>query len=245
MGNKVNNYDEYGFINTLQLDFSGIDNEINISRSDFLRMIDPGIAGIIDFNLFGEWLIIAGDGLYVNTDHERAVELTPEEAATLSLHPTGNIKEPILKFPFTIYELKELLRFTNQEGIDFPIYHDVFYEIVASKQKNNRLSGDDPIQRKCSSSLTPFPKAQKKERGVDKINRARKEEHEYILNLARSIWYKEGDDSKYNISEMAKFIHNELVHKGDRKILAIDSIKKIIRPIAPEYAKKAGRPKKT
>lgn len=79
---------------------------------------------------------------------------------------------------------------------------------------------------------------------MDKINRVRKEYHEYIRNVAKEIWFKEGDDSQYNITEIAAIIHNELISKGDVKPLKVDSIKKIIRSIAPEYAKKPGRPKK-
>lgn len=147
MEKKVKTFDEYGIINQPPLDFSGIDREIKISRSDFLRMIEPGIGGTIDFNLFGEWVKIASDGLYVDIDHEGIVDLTPEEAAVLSVHPTGNIKEPVLKFPFTVNELVELLKFTNKEGIDFPISHDVFYKIIADKQKDNISSGGKKLRR--------------------------------------------------------------------------------------------------
>ncbi|MCF1305779.1 hypothetical protein [Raoultella ornithinolytica] len=244
MENKINNPDENSAINPPSLDFSCIDREIKISRSDFLRMVEPGIGGTIDFDHFGEWVKIASDGLYVNTDHEGIVDLTPEEAAVLSLHPTGNIKEPVLKFPFTISELVELLKFTNEEGIDFPISHDVFCEIIADKQKNNIFSGKSEVKEVCSSSLAPSPEAQKKERGVDKINRVRKEYHEYIRNMAKEIWFKEGDDSEYKMTEMAVIIHNELVSKGSMKVLGLASIKKILSPIAPDYAKKPGRPKK-
>lgn len=244
MEKKVKTFDEYGIINQPPLDFSGIDREIKISRSDFLRMIEPGIGGTIDFNLFGEWVKIASDGLYVDIDHEGIVDLTPEEAAVLSVHPTGNIKEPVLKFPFTVNELVELLKFTNKEGIDFPISHDVFYKIIADKQKDNISSGGGEVKEVCSLSLSHSPETQKRERGVDKINRVRKEYHEYIRNVAKEIWFKEGDDSQYNITEIAAIIHNELISKGDVKPLKVDSIKKIIRSIAPEYAKKPGRPKK-
>lgn len=244
MEKKVNNSGEYGIINPSPLDFSCFDREIKISRSDFLRMVEPGVGGTIDFNHFGEWVKIASDGLYVNTDHEGIVELTPEEAAVISLHPTGNIKEPVLKFPFTINELVELLKFTNEEGIDFPISHDVFCEIIADKQKKNISSSEGENKEVCSSSLVPSSEGQKKERGVDKINRMRKEYHRYIRNMAKEIWFKEGDDSEYKITEMALIIHNELVSKGDMKVLGLASIKKILSPIAPDYAKKPGRPKK-
>ncbi|MGG9109394.1 hypothetical protein [Raoultella ornithinolytica] len=243
MEKKINNFDEYGIINLLPLDLSGIDREVKISRSDFLRMVEPGIGGVVDFNLFGEWLKIEGDGLYVNTDHEGVVELTPEEASVLSLHPTGNIKEPVLRFPFTVNELIELLKFTNQEGIDFPISHDVFYGVISEKQINNNTDGEVKVKKECSSSLTSESESHRNKTGLGKINQQKKELREEIKQMARDIWYRD-DDSEYIIIVVARMIRDHFIHKGRGDVMEIDSIKKIIRPIAPAYAKKPGRPKK-
>ncbi|HBT4704915.1 TPA: hypothetical protein MYN98_001653 [Klebsiella quasipneumoniae subsp. similipneumoniae] len=245
MGKRINNLDKYDILNPPCLDFSGIDREIKFTRSDFLKMAEADVTGIIDFNLFGGWLKIKGDGLYVNTDHEDIVDLTPMEASLLSLHPIGNTSEPVLKFPFAVNELIELLKFTNQEGIDFPISHDVLYEIISYKQKINNPDRDEVIEKTCSSSLTSVSGTQKRERGVDKIYRMKKELKEEIIKLAQGIWFKEGDDSEYGLTEMAEMIRDELIHKGNVKVLKVDSIKRMLRPIAPDYAKKPGRPKKT
>lgn len=115
------------------LNFEGVDKSIVLHRDDFIRMALPTDSGSIDMENFGCWLRIGSDGLYVNIDHEDEVDLTPEEAATLCYHPTGNLDEPVLPFPFSISELESFLDFTNEAGRDIPLSRKKFEEIIALK----------------------------------------------------------------------------------------------------------------
>ncbi|WJM84745.1 hypothetical protein QUF31_16690 [Dickeya chrysanthemi] len=169
MGKTANRYDEYDITNPPHLDFSGMDGDMKFTRSDFLRMAEPDIGGAINFDLFGGWLKIDGDGLYVNTDHEKIVGLTSIEAADLSVHPTGNTKEPALKFPFTLKELIEFLEFTNEEGWDFPISHERFYNIVANKKNKPRTEAIKTAKKPKPALSQPAQDAQKKTRWSGKI----------------------------------------------------------------------------
>lgn len=109
------------------------DQNITMGRAEFLRIAYPGPNGEVSTCDFGGWLRIELDGLYVNLDPEDEAMLTPEEAAALSEHPTGNLKEPVLPFPFSIGQLREVLTFAASHGNDFPLKPEVFQEVVDCK----------------------------------------------------------------------------------------------------------------
>ncbi len=122
------------------LNFEGIDNDIKLGRADFMRMALPANGGELDIKNFGCVFRIGLDGIYVNTAHEDEVDLTPEEAASLCPHPTGNLAEPALKFPFSIRDLESFLAFTNEEGLDVPLSNEAFEQVIAIKmQQGNRI----------------------------------------------------------------------------------------------------------
>ncbi|WP_027711120.1 hypothetical protein [Dickeya chrysanthemi] len=244
MGKTANRHDEYDITNPPHLDFSGMDGDMKFTRSDFLRMAEPDIGGAINFNLFGGWLKIDGDGLYVNTDHERIVGLTNIEAADLSVHPTGNTKEPALKFPFTLKELIEFLEFTNEEGWDFPISHERFYNIVANKQNKARTEAIKTAKKPETALSQPVQDAQKKHGGLEKFNMERKALHQEMRDIAKDIWEKH-EDSQYRVTDVSEMIHRHLTCKNTKNVPQIDTIKKKIRSVAPAYAKQPGRKNKT
>lgn len=122
------------------LNFEGVDKSIMLRRDEFIRMALPTDSGSIDMKNFGGWLRIGNDGLYVNMDHEHEVDLTPEEAAALCPHPTGNLNEPVLSFPFSIGEFESFLNFTNEVGLDVPLSRKKFEEIIALKSQKRKGS---------------------------------------------------------------------------------------------------------
>ncbi|WP_410689085.1 hypothetical protein [Citrobacter braakii] len=209
------------------LDFSGVPNSTKFTRSDFLKMAIPDDSGTLNFKEYGGWLTIERDGLYVNLEHEGIVPLTPEEAATLSAHSTGNLAEPVLRFPFTISKLKVLLDFTNEHGFDFPLSNAFFRQIIRNKT-NLLKSVDDSLEITHTDDNKP-----------DK-NRTRRKK--FIEDTAIDIWSKEYNN--YRITEVAEIILNELINKQIFKVPTLETIKKMIRPHAPELARKHGRPKK-
>lgn len=117
------------------LEFDGIDKNIELGRADFMRMALSANGGELNIKDFGCIFRIGLDGLYVNTDHEDEVDLTPEEAASLCPHPTGNLAEPALRFPFTIRDLESFLAFTNEEGLDVPLSKKEFERVIAMKRQ--------------------------------------------------------------------------------------------------------------
>lgn len=122
------------------LNFEGIDNNIKLGRADFMRMALPANGGELDIKNFGCVFRIGLDGIYVNTAHEDEVDLTPEEASSLCPHPTGNLVEPALKFPFSIRDLEGFLAFTSEEGLDVPLSNKAFEQVIAIKmQQRNRI----------------------------------------------------------------------------------------------------------
>lgn len=122
------------------LNFDGIKHDIKLGRADFMRMALPANGGELDIKNFGCVFRIGLDGIYVNTAHEDEVDLTPEEAASLCPHPTGNLAEPALKFPFSIRDLESFLAFTNEEGLDVPLSNEAFEQVIAIKmQQGNRI----------------------------------------------------------------------------------------------------------
>ena len=121
------------------LNFDGIDGGIVLTRSDFVRMMMPTESGTVDLRNFGCWLRVEPDGLYVNIDHEDEVGLTPEEAAALCAHPTGNLGVPALRFPFTVGELKGFLAFAREEGCDVPLSGAKFAQVLAAKGPRQRI----------------------------------------------------------------------------------------------------------
>ncbi|WP_411705423.1 hypothetical protein [Edaphovirga cremea] len=216
------------------IDFTGIDSNIKLDRADFLRIAEPSDSGTIDFNFYAGWLKIMPDGLYVNIIHENEVDLTPEEAAVLSAHPTGNLSEPVLKFPFTVKELIYFLGFIDEEGLDFPISKERFDLIIKKKQQ------------KISSLFNATTKTidNTKCNNFDKINKQRSERKEEIKEIASSIWSIE-ENKSIRIGEMAKKINQHMNQKGMEDIPTESSIRSMIREVAPSLAKKPGRPKKT
>ncbi|WET39886.1 hypothetical protein [Citrobacter enshiensis] len=210
------------------LDFTGIPDSLKFTRSDFLQMAEPDDSGTINLNDFGGWLRIKEDGLYVNIDHERSVKLTPMEAGELSVHPSGNLLEPALAFPFTIGKLKKFLKFTAKEGWDFPLSNDKFMELVNEKKKIPSHTDTFPHGITGNSNL------------IDK-NRSRRKK--YLLNQAKSVWESNPDDN-FRVSEVADILLNDIKSKGQYEPLSRETIKNIIRSFAPERCKKPGRPSK-
>ena len=111
-----------------------------MGRAEFLKIAYPGPNGEVSTRDFGGWLRIELDGLYVNLNPEDEAMLTPEEAAALSEHPTGNLKEPVLPFPFSVGQLRNVLVFAAARGYDFPLNPEVFQAIF--DEKSSQLIGE-------------------------------------------------------------------------------------------------------
>lgn len=126
----------------------------NIGYSDFIR-----ICQIERIDTWCDWLSIRPDGVYVEPPGDD-VELTPEERATLTEHPTGNLNEPALSFPCDVSTLAAFLE--RQEigvAIDDAYLRSVGYpecgEPIKPKQRSQvqdeeilallRTRGYDPL----------------------------------------------------------------------------------------------------
>ncbi|SEJ66384.1 hypothetical protein SAMN04244572_04833, partial [Azotobacter beijerinckii] len=244
------------------------------------------LSGSIDMKNFGCWLQIGSDGLYVNIDHENEVDLTPEEAATLCPHPTGNLDEPALPFPFSIGELESFLDFTNEEGRDVPLSRKKFEEIIALKSLKRKSTQASVLRQQERAPLkdtetkpdflrlqahedevSPMPEAapavaQPPQKyaprddeeanpenpqmvGLNKINNAKKELGDRARTHAQSIWDADDTRQEFTLKDVAEQVEDILRREGATGLPSRERIKDWIRPVAPEYARKGGRPRKT
>lgn len=86
--------------------------QARVGYSDFIRL-----CRIEDPDDHWPWLSIKGDGVYVKEPDDPS--LTHIERATISEHPSGNLKEPALRFPCTLPALQEFL---EEQGANDSIY---------------------------------------------------------------------------------------------------------------------------
>lgn len=75
---------------------------MEVKYGDFLEL-----CGVENSETWAPWLVVGGDGVYVR---EPPNDLEPTERAALAEHPTGNLKEPALRFPCRLNDLKKFLK---------------------------------------------------------------------------------------------------------------------------------------
>lgn len=166
------------------LDFNATNKTIVLGRADFIRMAMPTEEGKVDLKNFGCWLRIDLDGLYVNIDHEEEADLTPEEAASLCPHPTGDLGAPVLRFPFTVGDLERFLAFSSEEGLDVPLSGKKFEQVIASKKRQ------DPVENIEFEPNKPSPHESKSltrpEQRLEPLRRWFKGQQEFTEENLRS-----------------------------------------------------------
>lgn len=166
------------------VDFDAVDKSIVLGREDFIRMAMPTEGGKVDLENFGGWLRIGRNGLYVNLDHEQTADLTPEEAAILCAHPSGDLEAPVLSFACTVGELEQCVEFSIAAGRDFPLSRKAFEQVVSSKAQQKLVESceADPIKPSTQSSkhLT------KPEQRLEQIRRWFEEQREFTTANLRS-----------------------------------------------------------
>ena len=115
-----------------RISFQHCDKNYRLGFSEFIMLLEFQ-SGFCELENYAGWVDIKSDGLYINLD-DFDIGMTDEERANLYVHPTGNIRDPLLKFPFTIRELEKFLRFARKEGFDFPISRKRFDLFIPKKQ---------------------------------------------------------------------------------------------------------------
>lgn len=194
------------------LDFDGIDKNIELGRADFMRMALSANGGELNVKNFGCIFRIGLDGLYVNTDHEDEVDLTPEEAASLCPHPTGNLAEPALRFPFTIGDLESFLAFTNEEGLDVPLSKQSFERVIAVKRQQAKKIRSSSSSPEDSYLLALGKATQQKNQEFAQRQRDGSEElkAEHQRWCDKAIELQCSRDRPTSIRELAKMVKNNL-----------------------------------
>lgn len=83
-------------------------------------------------------------------------------------------------------------------------------------------------------------------KGLNEINRLKEEAVEQALKLATANWKKDFDKA-IRIGDMADLVYRKLADQGLGMALpgTSDRLKEWIKPVAPDYARKGGRRKKT
>jgi|GEM_PF-1973465 len=105
-------------------------SSLNVGYSDFTKL-----CRVSDPEDWGLCLSIREDGVYLK---ELPAGLEPAERAALSVHPTGNLKDPVLRFPCTVDQLQFFLEEHGGYGsIDpFDMADWAFKKALASQVAN-------------------------------------------------------------------------------------------------------------
>lgn len=66
---------------------------------------------------------------------------------------------------------------------------------------------------------------------------------ERAQDIARELWLA-NTDQEFRLSDMAKLVEDILNREGGAELPRLERIKEWIKPVAPDYARKGGRPRK-
>ncbi|MGQ7959056.1 hypothetical protein ACUTAF_15320 [Pseudomonas sp. SP16.1] len=103
----------------------------------------------------------------------------------------------------------------------------------------------ETTQQAAFHVLCSFRKKEAKKRmegGLDQIAKRRALIRAEIERHARELWAADTEE-EYKITEMAGLVRDAVEQDFPGESSGIDNIKRLIRPVAPEHAKKGGRPK--
>lgn len=94
---------------------------------------------------YGSGFEIQHSGVYLRLPHDAIwITLTNEEQKTFVEHPTGNLEQPVLPFPFTPKQLKDFFEWAVQSGHDVPINEKVLLEMLSTKNASIVYSSPIP-----------------------------------------------------------------------------------------------------
>lgn len=230
------------------LDFNAVDKSIILGRADFIRMAMPTEEGKVDLENFGYWLRVGLNGLYVNLDHERVADLTPEEAASLCTHPSGDLEAPALKFPFTVDELERFLAFSSAEGRDVPLSGKVFKQVVTSKAQLKHVENFEADQRKTSAQSSKH--LTRLEQRLEPIRRWFEEQCDFsAANLRSSQSGKLGARDacwswleQQGLTQPGNLFYGRYQNKSNKTKKFDDAWSHFLKEIADRYPEKLGVP---
>lgn len=104
---------------------------------------------------YGSGFEIRHTGVYLRLPDDTIwITLTKEEKKALIEHPTGNIKQPVLPFPFTPRQLKDFFKWAVQSGHDVPINEKVLLEVLKTKNASIVHSSSIPDIGMYQSDMT-------------------------------------------------------------------------------------------
>jgi tRNA nucleotidyltransferase/poly(A) polymerase len=81
-------------------------------------------------------------------------------------------------------------------------------------------------------------------RSLGPLNAAKATAQDCARTLASEIWQADADQ-EYRLKDMAGLVEDVLKRKGCKELPSLERIKEWIKPVAPAYARKGGRPRKT
>ncbi len=79
---------------------------------------------------------------------------------------------------------------------------------------------------------------------IAKTNAEAEQRRELAQTIAAELWEADAD-SEFRLLDMAEVVRRELARKGFADLPKADRIKEWIKPVAPDYARKGGRRRKT
>lgn len=148
------------------------------------------------------------------------------ELIKLSRSDTPDIKSEKLKLESTIASIEK----------------DYYYNTTPSFDRDRELHR---ILLECGFELCKTGALDRME-GLNKYNNAKADLVEAALDIANTIWLNDTDKA-LRIGDVASSVYIQLKEQGKGELLPekTDTIKTWIKPIAPNYATRGGRPKKS
>lgn len=139
----------------LEIDLESSEFEgIEFGYAEFIGFAEPDESGFPDREDFGSGFRIEEDGIYLKRLPK--IDLTSKELAALAQHPRGRPDEPVLRFPFTLADLKVFLDWAAHVGRDVPIDGGALLEIVEA-QKLRPSSPATPHARRTTARAMSKP----------------------------------------------------------------------------------------
>lgn len=237
------------YLATIMATLSVAGDDMEFGYADFIRICGYNPADKDDFA--GFFRVERAKGVYLKEIPDWLESaLTDEEDFILSEHPDDDPTKPLLPFPFTISRLKKIINWCIWKAMELPVYVDALEKAIAEKKEREAIFRSVPAAEQPPQRCAPRDDEEAKPEnpqmaGLNKINNAKKELMDRARTHALSIWDADDTRQEFTLKDVAKQVENILGREGVTEFPSHERIKYWIRPVAPEYARKGGRPRKT
>lgn len=229
-------------------DYAGVADFMRENRKyELLRMFPPEDTPLSTGKIFTEVHLWA---VYALEEFKQALDFAavpPFADSKRAMAKTNYIEDMLdIRLPGRLRKLSDLERANRAIGRQRSTMMDASNKLVLATRHiqyalvlmhSNRLQQErEAIQATQSKRM----------KGLNEINRIKDEAMKKALALASSRW-EEDVDRNIRVGDMADIVYRALAEQGLQMALpgTSDRLKEWIKPVAPDYARKGGRSKKT